>query len=139
METDLVSLKELPPLCVLFLCTHNSARSQMAEGILRQRSQNRIEVFSAGTEPGQVHPMAVRAMAELGIDIHNQRSKHLNEFLGKDFAYIITVCDRARENCPIFPGAPQRIHWSLPDPVEFEGSDEERYSYLGLTQESSEL
>lgn len=118
----------LPAVRVLFLCTHNSARSQMAEGILRWRSQGRLETYSAGTQPGLVHPLAVQAIGEMGIDIQNQRSKHLNEFLNQNFDYIITVCDRARENCPVFPGAPHKIHWSFPDPVEANGSEQERYS-----------
>jgi protein-tyrosine-phosphatase/DNA-binding transcriptional ArsR family regulator len=118
----------LSRLRVLFLCTHNSARSQMAEGILRWRSQEQVEAFSAGTEPGQVHPLAVQVMAEMGVDIQSQRSKPLAEFLDQAFDYVITVCDRARENCPVFPGAPHLIHWSIPDPVALEGSERERYA-----------
>ncbi|HEX6303346.1 MAG TPA: metalloregulator ArsR/SmtB family transcription factor [Anaerolineales bacterium] len=121
-------LKELEEkVRVLFLCTHNSARSQIAEGILRAHSNGMVEVFSAGTEPGQVHPMAIHAMAEIGIDIGDQHSKSLDEFIGQRFDYIITVCDRARENCPVFPGDPVLIHWSFPDPLEVGGSEELRY------------
>jgi thioredoxin type arsenate reductase len=108
---------------VLFLCTHNSARSQMAEGILRHLAGERIEVRSAGTEPSRVHPLAIRAMAQRGIDIGAQTSKHLDEFIGQRFDYVITVCDRASEVCPIFPGDPQRIHWSIPDPAAVEGGE----------------
>ncbi len=111
---------------VLFLCTHNSARSQMAEGLLRSRGGERIEVFSAGTEPSAVHPLAIRALQEQDIDISQHRSKSLQEFPEQDFDYIITVCDRAREACPVFPGDPKQIHWSFPDPVEVEGSEMER-------------
>lgn len=111
---------------VLFLCTHNSARSQMAEGLLRWRSGENIDVFSAGTEPGVVHPLAIQALRELNIDISQHRSKSLQEFLRQDFDYIITVCDRVREACPVFPGDPQQIHWSFTDPVEVEGSESER-------------
>jgi protein-tyrosine-phosphatase/DNA-binding transcriptional ArsR family regulator len=105
---------------VLFLCTHNSARSQMAEGILRQLAPA-VEVASAGTEVTRVHPLAVRAMAQHQIDISRQRSKHLSEFAGQRFDYVITVCDRAREACPLFAGDPERIHWSIPDPSAVEG------------------
>jgi arsenate reductase len=115
------------PIRVLFLCTHNSARSQMAEALLRQIGGERFEVVSAGTEATRVHPLAIRAMADVGIDIAQSRSKHLNEYIGQDFDYVITVCDSANESCPIFPGDPQRIHWSFPDPSAAEGSDDERY------------
>jgi protein-tyrosine-phosphatase len=107
-----------PPLRVLFICTHNSARSQMAEGFLRARSRNQIRVYSAGTDPIGVNPLAARVMAERNVDIRYQRSKGLEQFLGQPFDYIITVCDRARENCPAFAGAPVKIHWSIPDPVD---------------------
>ena len=111
---------------VLFLCTHNSARSQMAEGILRKLGGDRVETVSAGTEATRVHPLAVREMAERGIDISGQRSKHMNEFLGERFDYVVTVCDNARESCPIFPGDPERIHWSIPDPSAVEGEEKDR-------------
>jgi protein-tyrosine-phosphatase/DNA-binding transcriptional ArsR family regulator len=117
--------QEVPPR-VLFLCTQNSARSQMAEGILRKRSGDMVEAFSAGTEPTSVHPLAIRALQEMNIDIIHQRSKSVQEFLGQNFDYIITVCDRAREVCPVFPGDPVQIHWSFPDPVEMGGSESER-------------
>lgn len=108
---------------VLFLCTGNSARSQMAEGLLRAVAGNRFEVFSAGTEPGFVRPQAIAVMSELGIDISDHRSKSLTEFLNDEFDYIITVCDHANQRCPIFPGRVKRIHWSIDDPV-ISGSEE---------------
>ncbi len=111
---------------VLFLCTRNSARSQMAEGLLRKRSNEIIQAFSAGTKPAFVHPLAIRALQEMNIDITHQHSKSLQEFLGQNFDYIITVCDRVREVCPVFPGDPIYIHWSIPDPVEIEGLESER-------------
>jgi ArsR family transcriptional regulator, arsenate/arsenite/antimonite-responsive transcriptional repressor / arsenate reductase (thioredoxin) len=109
-----------PAARVLFLCTHNSARSQMAEGLLRQLSQGQVEAFSAGNEPSQVNPVAMAVMAERGIDIRGQHSKHLSQYLGQKFDYIVTVCDLARETCPVFPGAPEQIHWSFPDPAAVE-------------------
>ena len=111
---------------VLFLCTHNSARSQMAEGLLRHYAGEQIEVASAGTEPGGVHPLAVRAMQEIGIDISEARSKSVEAFLDQRFDYVITLCDQANETCPYFPGDPERIHWSFPDPSAATGTDEER-------------
>ncbi len=111
---------------VLFLCTHNSARSQMAEGLLREYAGDQIEVFSAGTEPGGVNPLAVRAMQEIGIDISGARSKSLDEYVDQHFDYVITVCDRANETCPLFPGDPERIHWSFPDPSAVEGDEARR-------------
>jgi thioredoxin type arsenate reductase len=111
---------------VLFLCTHNSARSQMAEGLLRHLAGDQVEAHSAGTVATRVHPLAIAAMAEKGIDISGQRSKHMDEFAGERFDYVITVCDNAREVCPIFPGAPERIHWSIADPSAVEGDEETR-------------
>jgi protein-tyrosine-phosphatase/DNA-binding transcriptional ArsR family regulator len=120
---------------VLYLCTHNSARSQIAEGILRQRTNGQIEVFSAGTQPGTVHPLAVRAMAEAGIDIRRQRSKHLSEYIDQAFDTVVTVCDRARGTCPVFPGAPEVIHWSIPDPASVEGDEITRLAAFRQTVE----
>ncbi|MCS6937614.1 MAG: protein tyrosine phosphatase [Roseiflexus sp.] len=114
---------------VLFLCTHNSARSQMAEGLMRAFSHGAIEVFSAGSEPGQVHPMAIEIMDSMRIDIRGQRSKHYEEFIGQHFDYIITVCDRAREACPVFPGLKESIHWSIPDPAAIENEAERRRAF----------
>jgi arsenate reductase len=102
---------------VLILCTGNSARSQMAEGLLRHWAGDRLEVFSAGTRPVGLNANAVRAMAELGIDISGHRSKPVEEFAGQRFDYVITVCDHANESCPIFPGQGARIHQSFPDPA----------------------
>lgn len=111
---------------VLILCTGNSARSQMAEGLLRHVAGDEFEVESAGTIASFVRPQAIAAMAEIGIDISGHRSKCLNEFLGDPFDYIITVCDNAAENCPVFPGKAERIHWSFDDPAETSGSDAEQ-------------
>jgi arsenate reductase (thioredoxin) len=111
---------------VLILCTGNSARSQMAEGLLRHHAGARFEVFSAGTRPGQVRPEAIAVMSELGIDISSYQSKGVDEFIGQHFEYILTVCDKARESCPIFPGQVISIHQSFDDPAGIQGSDEER-------------
>jgi arsenate reductase (thioredoxin) len=111
---------------VLFLCTHNSARSQMAEGLLRHLGGDRFEAMSAGTKATHVRPLAVRAIAEAGVDISGQESKTLDRYLGEPFNYVITVCDDANEACPYFPGATERLHWSLPDPSAAQGNEEER-------------
>lgn len=116
------------PIRVLFLCTHNSARSQMAKGFLRQLSGGRIEVQSAGSQPSCLHPFAVHAMDTLGIDIKEQSCKHVDELRDQRFDYIVTVCDKMRETCPSFPGEGEVIHWSIPDPLDVEGTDEERSS-----------
>lgn len=101
---------------VLILCTGNSCRSQMAEGVLRHYGSNRYEVFSAGTKPSSVNPIAIQVMKEIGIDISGQRAKHVDEFQGQAFDYVVTVCDNAREACPFFPGSAERFHWEFPDP-----------------------
>lgn len=101
---------------VLILCTGNSCRSQMAEGILKHYGKDKFEVFSAGTQPSKVNQTAIEVMKELGIDISRQRSKNVTEFLGQHFHYIITVCDNAKESCPVFPGNSIRLHWAFPDP-----------------------
>ena len=111
---------------VLILCTGNSARSQMAEGLLRHDAGGRFEVFSAGVAPSRVRPEAVEAMREAGIDISDQRSKSVEEFAGQPFDYVVTVCDNAREQCPIFPAATRRVHWSFDDPAAAEGDDAAR-------------
>jgi len=111
---------------VLFLCTHNSARSQMAEGLLRSLGGDKFEASSAGTEATFVRPLAIKAMAELGIDISGQESKTLNRYLNEPFDEVITVCDAAAEACPIFPGAAHRQHWSLEDPSQATGSEEKQ-------------
>ena len=109
---------------VLILCTGNSARSQMAEGLLRHMAGDKFEVFSAGTKPVGLNPNAVAAMNEAGIDISNHRSKSVNEFSGKQFDYVITVCDNAKESCPIFAGSGERLHHSFEDPAN--APDEEK-------------
>lgn len=111
---------------VLILCTGNSARSQMAEGLLRHLGGPAVEVHSAGTKPAGLHPLAVAALREIGVDISAQRSKSVLEFSAQRFDTVITVCDSAAESCPVFPGAPQRIHWSLPDPAAVPGSPAEK-------------
>jgi len=111
---------------ILVLCTGNSARSQMAEGLLRAALGDRFEICSAGTKPGRVRPEAITVMREIGIDISGHRSKHLDEFLGTEFRYVITVCDNAAEACPVFPGIAERIHWSFEDPAAVEGDEETR-------------
>jgi protein-tyrosine-phosphatase len=120
---------------VLFLCTHNSARSQMAEGILRALGGKRVDVASAGTEATRVHPLAVREMAGRDIDIGGQRSKHLNELIGERFDLVVTVCDRARESCPIFPGDPEQVHWSIADPAAVEGAKQQQDAFKRAADE----
>lgn len=107
------------PISVLFVCTHNSARSQMAEALLREMGGGKFAAFSAGSEPSSVHGDAIKAMQAMSIDIRGQQSKHWNVFEGQKFDYVISVCDRAREICPVFPGG-QAIHWSFPDPIAIE-------------------
>jgi len=111
---------------VLFLCTHNSARSQMAEGLLRRLAGDRFDAYSAGTEATRIRPLAIRAMREIGIDIGDQQSKTLDRYLGQPFDAVITVCDQANETCPVFLEATERLHWSFPDPSQAAGTDEEQ-------------
>jgi arsenate reductase (thioredoxin) len=111
---------------ILFICTHNSARSQMAEGLLRALGGSQLEVFSAGTEATQVRPLAIKAMAELGVDISQQQSKTLDRYLSEPFDEVITVCDTAAEACPVFPGVAKRKHWSFPDPSQAIGNEAEQ-------------
>jgi arsenate reductase len=111
---------------VLFLCTHNSARSQMAEGLLRSLGDDRFEAHSAGTEATAVRPLAIKVMAELGIDISKHTSKTLDGYITQRFDYVITVCDDANESCPVFPNATHRLHWSLPDPSKATGTEDEQ-------------
>lgn len=111
---------------ILVLCTGNSARSQMAEGLLREALGHRFEIHSAGSKPNRVRPEAIAVMREIGIDISGHRSKHLDEYLGTEFRYVITVCDNAAETCPVFPGVAERIHWSFEDPAAVEGNEETR-------------
>jgi arsenate reductase (thioredoxin) len=111
---------------VLILCTGNSARSQMAEGLLRHDAGATFEVSSAGTAPSRVRPEAIQVMKEVGIDISNHRSKSVDEFAGQQFDYVLTVCDQARETCPIYPGHTNRLHHSFEDPAAVEGSESKR-------------
>lgn len=115
-----------PPIRVIFVCTGNSARSQMAEAILRREGGDRFEVVSAGVDPKGVNPLTIRALDGVGIDIRDARSKSVEEFLGQPFDYVVTVCDRARESCPYFPGGAETLHWGFDDPAEAEGSEAER-------------
>ncbi|MGD0863280.1 MAG: MerR family transcriptional regulator [Candidatus Limnocylindrales bacterium] len=112
------------PIRVLFVCTGNSARSQIAEALLRDFGGADFEVFSAGTEPKGVNPYTVRVLAEIDIDWSGAQSKSVTEFIGRPFDYVITVCDRARQTCPVFPGEHNTLHWGLEDPAEVEGTDE---------------
>jgi arsenate reductase len=123
---------------VLFLCTGNSARSQMAEGLLRDLAGDRFEVFSAGTIASFVRPQAIAVMNELGIDISNHRSKAVEEFLNSDFDYVITVCDHANQHCPTFPGRVERIHWSVDDPVGSGSGAEELMAFRRARDELRE-
>jgi arsenate reductase len=110
---------------VLFLCTGNSARSQMAEAFLRKQAGERFEVYSAGLEPTEINPYTLRVMQEAGVEMSGQRSKSLQEYIGKlHFGYLITVCSNAEQKCPIFPGMGVRLHWPFEDPAAFEGTDE---------------
>jgi arsenate reductase len=111
---------------ILILCTGNSARSQMAEGLMRQALPAGSEVFSAGTKPSLVRPEAIAVMSELGIDLSGHRSKSVDEFAGQEFDYVITVCDNANEVCPVFPGKTKRLHWPFEDPAGVAGSEAER-------------
>jgi arsenate reductase (thioredoxin) len=128
---------------VLFVCVHNSARSQMAEAWLKQLAGNRFEVYSAGIEPGELNPIVVAAMAEVGIDISGKKTKSIAELLaaGHQFDYAITVCDDAQaESCPIFPGAVKRLHWSIPDPHTVLGTAEEKLIFVrGIREQIRQL
>jgi arsenate reductase (thioredoxin) len=115
------------PKRVLFLCTGNSCRSHMAEGLLRALGGDRFEVFSAGAKPaGSVHPLAIKAMQDIGVDVSNHASKSLDVFDGQKFDYLITVCDKAREACPAYAGAAQQLHWSFEDPAQAHDSEEQK-------------
>jgi len=114
------------PIRVIFVCTGNSARSQMAEALLRRDGGDRFEVASAGVDPKGLHPLTVRALAAVGIDVSGARSKSVTEYLGQPFDYVVTVCDRARESCPYFPGGGETLHWGFDDPAEATGSEGER-------------
>lgn len=120
---------------VLILCTGNSARSQMAEGLLRDLAGDKFDVESAGTIASFVRPQAIEAMREVGIDISGHRSKSLDEFRDQEFDYVITVCDNAAENCPVFPGRAERIHWSFDDPADASGTDDEKLAVFRRVRE----
>src|SRR5215467_13386118 len=130
MSNDQEQTRQQEPIRVLFLCTHNSSRSQMAEGLLRARGGDRYAVFSAGTHPRGVHPLAIQVMREVGIDISEgagHRAKSLDEFVGQPpIDLVVTVCDDAAEECPFFPGARRQEHWGFPDPSAVSGSEEEQ-------------
>ena len=113
---------------VLFICTKNSARSQMAEGLVNHDLAGHFEAFSAGTDPSLVHPLAIAAMLEIGIDISSHRSKSMDEFSQERFEYVITLCDQANESCPVFFGGTKRLHMGFPDPAAAEGGEEEKWS-----------
>ena len=122
------------PIRILFVCTHNSARSQIAEALLKRDGGDDFDVYSAGTEVSRVNPYAIRVLGEAGIDWSGARSKSVTEFLGQQFDYVITVCDRARATCPVFPGSSNTLHWGLDDPSEVEGSDEDKVAAFRRTE-----
>jgi len=126
-----------PPVRVLFLCTGNGARSQMAEALAQRRSAGLVQAFSAGSRPGSLHPNTVRVMAEHGIDVRGRAAKHLSVFSADRFGYVITLCDRVREVCPEFPGHPRHVHWSIPDPAA--AGDTEEASYPAFQATAAEL
>jgi arsenate reductase len=121
------------PIRILFVCTGNSARSQIAEALLGRIGGDDFEVFSAGTEPKGVNPYTVRVLGEEGIDWSTARSKSAQEFLGQPFDYVITVCDTARQTCPVFPGTHDRLHWDLEDPAEVDGPDDQKLAAFRQT------
>jgi len=121
------------PIRVLFLCTGNSARSLVAEALLKEIGGGAFEVYSAGTHPKGINPFTLAMLEQNQIDLKGLRSKSVTEYLGEDFEYVITVCDRAAEECPVFPGAPERIHWSFPDPAAVEGTEIEKLAAFQQT------
>jgi arsenate reductase (thioredoxin) len=123
--TDATATRDRP-IRVLFVCTGNSARSIMAEALLRHHGGNDFEVHSAGTDPRGVNPLTLKVLADAGIDASFARSKSVNEYLGQYFDYVVTVCDQARQVCPVFPGVHESLHWGYEDPAEATGSEEER-------------
>ena len=127
--TDTVEKKR-----IIFICTHNSARSQIAEGLVNSLFYEKYKAFSAGTEPTMIHPFAIKVMAEIGIDISKQGSKRLEEFVNQDFDWVITVCDNANENCPFFPGGKKRIHKGFKDPAGVTGNDIEKLTAFRTTR-----
>jgi protein-tyrosine-phosphatase/DNA-binding transcriptional ArsR family regulator len=127
--------RDVPPLRVLFLCTHNSARSQLAEAIARQRGGLKIEAYSAGSAPTALHPLTIELLEEMGVDPTLYQPKLLSRFADTPLDYIITVCDRVREACPTFPGDPAQIHWSFPDPTQATDRAEQRKAFLSIQRE----
>lgn len=137
-EASLEAVEEKRPFRVLFLCTHNSARSQLAEGILRAKCGNAVDVVSAGSQPSHVHPLAIKAAQKMNIDISQQRSKNMDEFAGQTFDYVITVCDQVREICPVFSEETEQSHWSFPDPAAVTGTEDEKFkAFLQTARELS--
>lgn len=122
-----------PRIRVIFICTGNSARSQMAEALLRHDAGDRFDVVSAGVSPRMVHPLTIAALASVGIDIADAKPKPVGQFLGKRFDYVITLCDRARVTCPVFPGGAETLHWGLDDPTEVEGTESVRRAAFDRT------
>jgi arsenate reductase (thioredoxin) len=122
---------------VLVLCTGNSARSQMGEGLFRAEVGEEFEVFSAGTKPSSVRPEAIAVMQEIGVDISGHRSKSVGEFVGRPFDYVVTVCDNARDTCPVFPAVTERIHWSFEDPAAVVGTELKRLEAFRHTASGS--
>jgi ArsR family transcriptional regulator, arsenate/arsenite/antimonite-responsive transcriptional repressor / arsenate reductase (thioredoxin) len=133
--TPMPSTGSIPAVRVLFVCTHNSARSQMAEALMRHLAGEQLQVYSAGSHPTQLHPDAIRSMDALGIDIRGQQSKDLGQFEGQAFDTVITVCDRAREICPVFPGAADQIHWGFVDPTKIEDAVTRRHAFDQIAQQ----
>ena len=125
-------MTDVKKLRVLTLCTANSARSQMAEGVLRALGDAAVASYSAGTHPSRVNPFAIRVMQEIGVDISAQHSKSVTEFINKPVDVVITVCDNAAENCPVFPGSIERLHWSFPDPAAAEGEEEKLSAFRAV-------
>ena len=123
---------------ILFLCTGNSCRSQMAEGFLNNLGRERFIAFSAGSKPSSINPFAVRVMQEKGIDISNNKSEHLDKYLSDVFDYIITVCDNAKDSCPIFPGNHNKLHWDIEDPAEYAGTEEEILNFFRTIRDKIE-
>jgi len=126
-------MKDKPPIRVLFVCTGNSARSLMAEALLRRRGGPDFEVFSAGTAPRGVNPLTLRALAEAGLPSDGLRSKSVSEYLDQSFDYVVTVCDDARQVCPVFPGLHESLHWGYDDPAAVEGPEEIRMAAFRKT------
>ena len=134
-RTDETRKDEARPTRVLFLCTHNSARSQLAEGLLRRMGEEQVEAYSAGSEPTTIDPDAQVVMRELGIDPTPHAAKTLTTFLGQHFDYIITVCDRVRDACPVFPGDPAQVHWSISDPVVIEDPERRLAAFRNVARD----